>query len=246
MSASRLNRVLDRRPFAADEVEPDAHRLERQQQIREEDRRVDLDPADRLQRDFGREIGRPAELEQRVALAQRAVLAHVAAGLAHEPDRRGVDRLQAAGSEESGTGVGQWVTLRRLRARPTRSSSHSGLNLSSAPSSRSSRRHRVVEEVVAGDDRDRDVALVVVGPQPAQEAEAVDQRHPQVEDDGVGLAARRLAQARFGVHRRPDVVALEPQHPGERLRHPLVVVDDEDCCDSPRSLGVDGRHTRLL
>ena len=131
-------RVLDRRPFALDEVERDAHRLERQQQIGEQDRRVDLDAAHRLQRDFGREIGRSAELEQRIALAQRAVLAHVAAGLAHEPDGRRVDRLPAAGLEESATRVGQWVTLRRLRARPTRSSSHSGLNRSSAPSSRSS------------------------------------------------------------------------------------------------------------
>ena len=34
--------------------------------------------------------------------------------------------------------IGQWVTLSRLRARPTRSSSHNGLNRSSAPSSRSS------------------------------------------------------------------------------------------------------------
>ena len=84
-----------------DEVERDAHRLERQQQIGKQDRRVDLDAADRLQRDFGGEIGRAADVEQRIALAQRAVLAHVAAGLAHEPDRRGVDRLPPAGFEES-------------------------------------------------------------------------------------------------------------------------------------------------
>ena len=138
MSASTLNGVLDGRAFAANEIEPDAHRFERQQEIREENRGVDVDPANRLQRDFGRQIGRAAQLEQGVAFAQRAVLAHVAPGLAHEPDWRGVDGLEAAGSEKTGTGVGQWVTLRRLRARPTRSSSQSGLNLSSAPSLRSS------------------------------------------------------------------------------------------------------------
>ena len=82
----RPQRILDRRTFAADEIEADAHRLERQQQIGEENRRVHFDAADRLQRDLGGEIGRAAEVEQRIALAQRAVLAHVPAGLAHEPD----------------------------------------------------------------------------------------------------------------------------------------------------------------
>src|SRR5207249_3274595 len=39
----RLQRTLDRGAFALDEVEPDAHRLERQQQIGKENRRVDVD-----------------------------------------------------------------------------------------------------------------------------------------------------------------------------------------------------------
>ena len=43
MSAGPFDRPLDLRPFALDEVEGQAHRLERQQQIGEEDRRVDLD-----------------------------------------------------------------------------------------------------------------------------------------------------------------------------------------------------------
>ena len=51
-----------------------AHRLERQQQVGEEDGRVDFDAAHRLERDFGREIGRATDIEQRIALAQRAVL----------------------------------------------------------------------------------------------------------------------------------------------------------------------------
>ena len=41
-----LDGVLDGRPFALDEIEPDAHRLERQQQIGEQDRRVEFDAAD--------------------------------------------------------------------------------------------------------------------------------------------------------------------------------------------------------
>ena len=94
--------------------------------------------AERFEGWFGREIGRAAQIEQRIALAQRAVLAHISAGLAHEPHRRRVDRLLPAGVEESPSGLDQWVTLSRFRARPTRSSSHSGLNRSSAPSSCSS------------------------------------------------------------------------------------------------------------
>ena len=100
----RLDRVLDRGSFAVDEIEPDAHRLERQQQIGEQDRRIDFDAAHRLERDLGGEVRRAAQLQQRVPLAQRAVLAHVPAGLPHEPDRRGVDRLAAAGAEESRPG----------------------------------------------------------------------------------------------------------------------------------------------
>ncbi len=103
----RPQRRLDRGTFAADEVERNAHRLERQQQIGKEDRGVHLDAADRLQRHFGGEIGRAAEVEQRIAFAQRAILAHVAAGLAHEPDRRRVDRLPPAGFQESGAAVDQ-------------------------------------------------------------------------------------------------------------------------------------------
>ncbi len=45
--------------------------------------------------------GVAADLEQRIALAQGAVLGHVAAGLPHEPDGRGVDRLAPAGFEET-------------------------------------------------------------------------------------------------------------------------------------------------
>src|SRR3954468_18449474 len=131
-------RRLDRRSLAADEIEWDPERLERQQQIRKQDRRIHFDPADRLKCYFCREIGRSADIEQRIPLAQTPVLAHVAPCLAHEPHWRGVDRLASAGSEESAARVGQCVTFSRLRASPTSSWSHKGLKRSSAPSSRSS------------------------------------------------------------------------------------------------------------
>src|SRR5205823_12396513 len=118
------------------------------EKIRKENRGVHLEAANGLERHFGRQIGGAAEVEQRVPLAKRAVVAQVPAGLPHEPHRRRVTRFPPARVEKSAVRVGQWVApvarpvapsrSRRLRARPTRSSSHIGLNRSSAPSSRSS------------------------------------------------------------------------------------------------------------
>ena len=47
-----------------------------------------------------------ADFEQRVLLANRAVLRHVAPGLAHEPDGSAVDSLRFAGANEEGVGCG--------------------------------------------------------------------------------------------------------------------------------------------
>ncbi len=130
--------ILDRRTFTANEIEADAHRFERQQQVREENGGVDFDPPDGLKRDFSREIGRAAQIEKRVTFPQRAVLAHVPPGLSHEPYRSRVNWLAPAGLQKTTARVVQFVTLSRLRASVTRSSSQSGLNRSSAPSSRNS------------------------------------------------------------------------------------------------------------
>jgi hypothetical protein len=62
---------------------------------------VDIYPANRLKRDFSREIRIAADLEKRVAFAQRPIIRHVATGLAHEPHRRRVHGLAAAGLEEA-------------------------------------------------------------------------------------------------------------------------------------------------
>ena len=74
--------------------------------VREEHRRVDAVPADRLERHLGAELRRAGELEERVALAQRAVLGQRAAGLAHEPDRRALDRLAPQRADEERLGHG--------------------------------------------------------------------------------------------------------------------------------------------
>ena len=60
-----------------------------------------LDAPHRLQRDFGREIRRAAQLQKCVVLPQRAVFRHVAAGLPHEPDGGAVNRLTPACAQKS-------------------------------------------------------------------------------------------------------------------------------------------------
>ena len=142
--------MRDRRAFALHEVELEAHRPERQQQIGEENRGVDVDHVDRLQRDRGGEIRLAADVEQRIALTQRPVLGHVAAGLAHEPDGGGVDRLSSAGSEEPIVHAGT-----RVFASAIRSSSHMRLEPDRGAQGLDLDLQRFGKEIIAGDDRNR-------------------------------------------------------------------------------------------
>ena len=104
-------------PFALDEVERYAERFKRQQQVREEDRGVDLDTVDGLQRHLGREFRLPADLQQGVPGADGAVLGHVAAGLPHEPDRGVVGRQAPAGAQEGVIHRALWYYPRHVGVR---------------------------------------------------------------------------------------------------------------------------------
>ena len=121
------DRPVDRRPFALDEIEVEAHRGEGQEEIREEDRGVDVDHVDWLKRDGDGELGLAADLEQGITLPERAIVRHVPARLTHEPDGCGIDRLAPAGAEKS------IVHETRVRASASRSSSQSGLKRIDAP-----------------------------------------------------------------------------------------------------------------
>ena len=94
------DRLGDHRPDPGHDVEVDADRLERHDDVAEQDRRVHAVPAHRLQGDLGDELRRPAGLEHRDALAEPAVLRQRPARLAHEPDRRVRHRLASAGAQE--------------------------------------------------------------------------------------------------------------------------------------------------
>src|SRR5881397_886032 len=67
-------RAVNPRPFALDELEPDAEWLEDEQDIREENGGVHAEPLDGLERHLGRGLRILAQLEEAVARAHRAVL----------------------------------------------------------------------------------------------------------------------------------------------------------------------------
>jgi hypothetical protein len=84
---------MQHRPLALRELQSDVERLDDEQDVGEEDRRVHAEAPHRLQRDLGGRLGVAAQLEEAVARAQRAVLRQVAARLPHEPHRRDRRRL---------------------------------------------------------------------------------------------------------------------------------------------------------
>ena len=100
------HRLLDHRPFAGGEMEGQAHDFERQQQVGEDDGGVNLEELGGGDGHFGREFGLLADFDQRMMLADVAVFLHVAASLAHEPNRSGLDRKPLAGADKQGVGCG--------------------------------------------------------------------------------------------------------------------------------------------
>ena len=72
--------------------------------VGEEHRRIDAVPAHGLQRHLRAQLRRARDLEERVPLADRAVLGQRAPGLAHEPHGRALDRLAPRGANEERLG----------------------------------------------------------------------------------------------------------------------------------------------
>jgi hypothetical protein len=58
-----VDRPFELRSLAFDEVEGKSHRLERQEEVGEQDGGVQIDPSYRLQCHFGRQVRRPADVE---------------------------------------------------------------------------------------------------------------------------------------------------------------------------------------
>ena len=95
------HRIMDHRSFAFRERQTEAHRFKRQQDVGKNDGRIERKAVDRLERDLRRQLGRLAQLKDRVLRAERTIFCHITARLAHEPDRRTINRFTPAGFEEA-------------------------------------------------------------------------------------------------------------------------------------------------
>ena len=98
------HRVADHRPFAPDELQSHAQRLCQEQDVGENDRRIDPEAVHRQHRHLGCGLGRLAEVEEAEPFADRPVFGEVAAGLPHQPRRRVLGRLAPAGAEKDVAG----------------------------------------------------------------------------------------------------------------------------------------------
>jgi len=86
----------------------------------------------------------------------------------------------------------------------------------------------VLEEVIAGHDGHRRCAQFSLRAQPPQKTKAVNERHSKIQNDRVGTAFFGKAEAVLRVDRCANLIALQPQHAGKRLRDAFIVVDDQN------------------
>src|SRR6266478_8976634 len=82
------------------EFERQPHRSSRYQDIRENNDRVDPQDTVWLQRNLHSQLRSPADFEEIVLVAYRAVLRQVTPGLSHDPYRHAVDGFTAASAQE--------------------------------------------------------------------------------------------------------------------------------------------------
>ena len=87
------DRTAELRPSPRGKGQVKPHRLEDQQQVGEDDRRIHAQPLDRRQHDLGAEVGPFAQLQKAHAAAHGAILGQVTARLPHQPNRRPRNRL---------------------------------------------------------------------------------------------------------------------------------------------------------
>ena len=97
---------VDLGAFSGDELEVEAHGGEGEEEVGEDDGGVDAEALGCGDGDLGGDLRGAADVEQRVVLAHRHVLGHVAAGLSEEPDGRTVYGLAETGADETGLGGG--------------------------------------------------------------------------------------------------------------------------------------------
>jgi hypothetical protein len=96
--------LLDDRAFSGGEVKRQSHNLKREQEVSEDNGGIDAEKVGGSDRNLSGELGFLADFEERMVLANCAVLRHVAPGLAHEPHGSSVDGLGFTGANKDGIG----------------------------------------------------------------------------------------------------------------------------------------------
>ena len=98
----RTHRMLELRAFAGHEMQAQAHGLGDSQDVREQNRCIQIEAPQRLQRDLAGQLRVLAQVEKAAGLlAQRSILRQVTTGLAHEPDRGRIDGLARQRAQET-------------------------------------------------------------------------------------------------------------------------------------------------
>jgi len=105
-------------------------------------------------------------------------------------------------------------------------------------------RLRIIQVIVASDDRDWRVREARDGSQGPQHLEAAREWHAEVEDDGVRPVRLRQRQPFVRGQSGPDFVAFEPQHSGKGIGDADVVIDDEYTGSVGAALG--RRHAPIV
>ncbi len=101
--AARISSGSSCGPSPAANVTCLSERMRNHQNVREQDRGVEAEAPDRLQRHFGRQLGRKTEVEETAGLPRdRPILRKIAAGLPHHPDRRRASTLADSSTSSSG------------------------------------------------------------------------------------------------------------------------------------------------
>jgi hypothetical protein len=96
MSPADSTGAPEPRTLAGNEIQFEAHGIRDRQDVGEDDRRVQREAAQRLQGHFAGQFRRLAQVHEAAGLrARREVFGQVTTCLAHDPDRRAVDRLAA-------------------------------------------------------------------------------------------------------------------------------------------------------
>src|SRR5690606_1292758 len=127
---ARLGHALQDRPLALAELHLASERVRHDEDVGEQDRGVHAEPRDRLQGHLRCERGGVAETEKRPrARPHRPIFRQIAAGLAHQPERRTFSDLATQRTQKQA--IGHVVNSRGRRgsnARPERVRTLSSLN----------------------------------------------------------------------------------------------------------------------